>query len=369
VAAGPYATLQLAYLGAEVIMVESRTRIDSWRYRDRNNDPERSRPFADHNKNVRSVLLNLKTPEGVDLARRLIATCDAVLDNYSVGVMDRLGLGFEDLRRWRSDVIVLHMAGLGATGPRRHYVTFGPSIMALCGLTHLWNLPDQPEPVGSQSSYPDYLVGVYAAYTILAALHRRAQTGAAQLLDLAQAEAMACALGPSFVAALNGVAVAPQGNGSPTAAPYGCYPCRADGEGQTADDAWCVIAVETDAQWAGLRWAMDNPPWTAAPALATAAGRVAAAARLDAEVAAWTRQRTPREVMQACQAHGVPAGIVATGEDLARDPHLAARGFLLEREHPRMGRSACLGRRCACNGSPPTSGASGPSSAKTTTTS
>jgi benzylsuccinate CoA-transferase BbsF subunit len=337
VAAGPYATLQLAYLGAEVIKVESRTRIDSWRYRDRNRDPEGSRPFADHNKNVRSVLLNLKTAEGVELARRLIASSDAVLDNYSVGVMDRLGLGFEELRRWRSDIIVLHMAGLGATGPRRHYVTFGPSIMALCGMTHLWNRPDQPEPVGSQSSYPDYLVGVYAAYAIVAALHQRARTGTAQLLDLAQAEAMACALGPSFVAALNGAAVEPRGNGSPTAAPHGCYPCRVEAAGWTADDAWCAIAVETDEQWVGLRRAMDNPCWAMAPELATAPGRLARAARLDEQVAAWTGQRTPREVMQACQAHGVPAGMVTTGEDLAHDPHLAARGFILEREHAHMG--------------------------------
>jgi crotonobetainyl-CoA:carnitine CoA-transferase CaiB-like acyl-CoA transferase len=337
VAAGPYATLQLAYLGAEVIKVESRTRIDTWRYRDRNNDPERSRPFADHNKNVRSVLLNLKTAEGVELARRLIASSDAVLDNYSVGVMDRLGLGFEELRRWRSDVIVLHMAGLGATGPRRNYVTFGPSIMALCGMTHLWNLPGQAEPVGSQSSYPDYLVGVYAAYALVAALQQRARTGQAQLLDLAQAEAMACALGPSFVAALNGVAVEPQGNNSATAAPYGCYPCRSEAAGWTADDAWCVIAVETDEQWMGLRRVMDNPSWATAAELATADGRVARAAWLNACVANWTRARTPREVMQACQAHGVPAGMVMTGEDLAHDPHLSARGFLLEREHPRMG--------------------------------
>jgi crotonobetainyl-CoA:carnitine CoA-transferase CaiB-like acyl-CoA transferase len=356
VAAGPYATLQLAYLGAEVIKVESTTYIDSWRYRDRNNDPERSRPFADHNKNVRSVLLDLKTPEGVALARRLIATCDATLDNFSVGVLDRLGLGFEDLRRVRPDIIVLHMAALGATGPRRDYVTFGPSIMALCGMTHLWNLPDAPEPVGSQSSYPDYLVGCYAAYALVAALHRRARTGEAQLLDLAQVEVMACALGPSFVATLNGAAdaVRPRGNapwppapagaaaptwlGDPPAwAPYGCYPCRADQPGWTDDDAWCVIAVETDAQWAGLRRAMGDPAWAADPTLATGPGRVARAAWLDAQVAAWTRQHTPRVVMERCQAEGVPAGFVATGEDLVADPHLRARGFLLELTHRRLG--------------------------------
>jgi benzylsuccinate CoA-transferase BbsF subunit len=142
------------------------------------------------------------------------------------------------------------------------------------------------------------------------------------------------------VGALNGAGatVQPLGNASPIAAPHGCYPCRAEAAGWSDDDAWCVIAVETDAQWAGLQRAMGEPAWAAAPALATAAGRLACAADLDERVAVWTRQHTPRAVMERCQAHGVPAGIVATGEDLARDPHLAARGFLMDLEHPRMGK-------------------------------
>jgi crotonobetainyl-CoA:carnitine CoA-transferase CaiB-like acyl-CoA transferase len=340
VAAGPYAALQLAYLGAEVIKVESSTRIDPWRYRDRNDDPESSRPFADHNKNVRSVTLDLKTPEGIALARWLIARSDAVMDNYSVGVMDRLGLGFEELRRQKPDIIVLHMAGLGATGPRRHSVTFGPSIMSLAGMTYLWNHPDQPAPVGSQSSYPDYLVGVYAAYALVAALHRRERSGEGQLLDLAQADVMACGLGPSYVAALNGAEeeVRPIGNASRAAAPHGCYPCAGAADARAADDAWCVIAVESDDQWLGLRRAMGSPAWAEDSAFATAAGRMQRAAALDEHLAAWTRRHTPRDIMQRCQSHGVPAGMVATGEDLYHDPHLAAREFMVEREHPRLGR-------------------------------
>src|SRR5579884_2674046 len=335
VAAGPYGCLQLAYLGAEVVKVESSTRIDTWRFRDRNADPEGSRTFADHNKNVRSVALDLKHPEGQALARQLIAASDAVVDNYSVGVMDRLGLGYEAVRQDNPRIIVLHMAGLGATGPRRHYVTFGPSVMSISGVTYLWNHPDQPMPVGSQSSYPDYVVGVYAAYAVVAALHRRERTGVGQLLDLAQAEVMAHGLGPSMLAALNGQPVEPRGNTGPDA-PHGCYPCAASDDAR-ADDAWCVIAVENDAQWAGLRRAMGSPVWAAAPEYATSAGRRAHAAALDAQVADWTRQRSPREVMERCQAEGVPAGIVATGEDLYHDPHLAARGFMLELEHPRLG--------------------------------
>jgi benzylsuccinate CoA-transferase BbsF subunit len=332
VAAGPYATLQLAYLGAEVIKVESRTRIDYWRYRDRNDDPEASRPFADHNKNVRSVTFNLKTAEGVDLARRLAVLSDVVVDNYSAGTMDRLGLGYDVLRAQRPDIIVAHMTGLGSRGPRSGYVTFGPSLMAFCGMTALWNHPDQGTPVGSQSSYPDFLSGAYAAFAILAALHRRRLTGQGDLLDLSQALVTAFAIGPTLLTLLNGAPPpVPAGNTSPTSAPYGCYPCRG------GDDAWCAIAVRSDEEWTGLKQAMGRPAWADADDLRTARGRLARRAFLDACVAAWTRERTPREVMDTCQAHGVPAGIVATGEDLVCDPHLEARQFLTEGEHPRLG--------------------------------
>ncbi|MCZ6624431.1 MAG: CoA transferase, partial [Deltaproteobacteria bacterium] len=235
VAAGPYATLQLATLGAEVIKVETSTRIDYWRYRDRNDDPESSRPFADHNKNVRSVTINLKQPEGIELARRLVSASDVVVDNHSAGVMDQLGLGFEQLKSCRSDIIVVHMTGLGMKGPRSRTVTFGPNLMSFCGMTYLWNHPGQRIPVGSQSSYPDYLAGVYAAFTIVAALHVRQRSNKPQLVDLSQAMVLASSLGPCYLEALNGSGdPQPQGNTSLSYAPHNCYPCRG------GDDAWCV---------------------------------------------------------------------------------------------------------------------------------
>jgi crotonobetainyl-CoA:carnitine CoA-transferase CaiB-like acyl-CoA transferase len=122
------------------------------------------------------------------------------------------------------------------------------------------------------------------------------------------------------------------GNTSPTGAPYGSYPCQGD------DDAWCVIAVESDAQWAAFRRALGEPKWADADDLASVAGRIAHRRELDEQVACWTRQRTPRQVMDVCQSHGVPAGMIATGEDLIQDPHLLERGFLVEREHPRLGK-------------------------------
>lgn len=333
VAAGPYATLQLAYLGAEVIKVESTTRIDYWRYRDRNDDPEASRPFADHNKNTRSVTINLKHPAGIKLAQRLACASDVVIDNFSAGVMDKLGLGFEQLKTYRSDIIVVHMTGLGSNGPRSHYVTYGPSLMSFCGMTYLWSHPGQQTPVGSQASYPDYLAGVYAAYAIVAALHRRQRVGEPQLLDVSQAAVLASSMGPSYVALLNGSNhPQPRGNMSPVRAPHNCYPCKG------GDDARCVIAVESEEQWLGLKKAMGYPDWAEADCFATMKDRLTNREALDRQIASWTSQKTPREVMMLCQECGAPAGMVATGADLYFDPHLEARGFLIEQEHKRIGK-------------------------------
>ncbi len=331
VVAGPYATLQLALYGAEVIRVESRARLDPWRFRDGNDDPNGSRPFADQSKGKRSVTINLKTAEGADLVRRLVALSDVVAENFSAGVLDRLGLGYEALRRVRPDLIFLSMPGLGNSGPHRDYLSFGPNLMALCGMTYLWNHPDLPEPVGSQTSYPDYLAGLHAALAVLAALHYRDRTGEGQFIDLAQSEVTASALGPAVMEALaNGREARPRGNRSPSAAPQGCYPCA-------GDDAWLAITVETDAQWQALVRALGQPTWAADPALATFAGRRAAHDDLDRHLAAWTRERPARAAMEALQAAGVPAGVVATGHDVLTDPQLRAREFVVTYDHPSLG--------------------------------
>jgi benzylsuccinate CoA-transferase BbsF subunit len=333
VAAGPYATLQLAALGADVIKVESRTRVDTWRHRDKNRDPEESRPFADHNKNTRSVTLNLKAPAGIELALALARRSDVVIDNFSAGVMDRLGLGYPVLSRDHPRVIVIHLSGLGSRGPYASYVTFGPSIMAISGLTYLWNHPGVPEPVGSQTSYPDYLVGGYAAFAVAALLNERDRTARGRELDLTQMEVALAALGPAVVTEANGEGpVVPQGNQNATDVPHGCYPCAG------GNDDWCVVSVRTDAEWQGLAAAMDQPSLAADPRFATAPARLVHRAEVDALVSRWTVGRSAREVMETCQAHLVPAGMAATGRELVTDPQLLDRGFVLDLEHPRLGR-------------------------------
>ncbi len=330
--AGPYGTMQLAYFGAEVIKIESRARPDTWRIREGNKDVEASLPFADHNRGKLSVTANLKTEEGRDMARRIIARSDVVVENFSVGVMGRLGLGYEELRALKPDIIMIRLQGLGTTGPRKNYVTWGPSLMPFSGMTWLWNHPDGGAPVGSQTSYPDYIVSVHMAFVLMAALHHRASTGDGQLIDIAQGEVTASLIGPALLDALvNGRAAEPAGNHGRADAPHGCYPCR-------GEDAWCAVTVADDAEWQRFCEATGNGAVVRDNRFATAASRLARAEAVDEIVSGWTRQRTPREVMETLQAHGVTAGMVCDGTTLVHDPHLRARRSVVAHEHPRQGR-------------------------------
>ena len=330
--AGPYGTMQLAYFGAEVIKIESRARPDTWRIREGNKDVEASLPFADHNRNKLSVTANLKTAEGRELARRIIAESDVVVENFSVGVMDRLGLGYEELRALKPDIVMIRLQGLGTTGPRKNYVTWGPSLMPFSGMTWLWNHPDGGAPVGSQTSYPDYIVSIHMAFVLMAALHHRASTGEGQFIDIAQGEVTASLIGPALLDGLvNGRAAEPVGNRGHAGAPHGCYPCA-------GDDAWCAISVGDDAEWQRFCAVTGNGETLRDERFATAAGRLANAEELDALVSGWTRRLSPREVMETLQAHGVTAGMVSDGTTLVTDLHLRSRGSVVEHEHPRQGR-------------------------------
>jgi crotonobetainyl-CoA:carnitine CoA-transferase CaiB-like acyl-CoA transferase len=210
-------------------------------------------------------------------------------------------------------------------------VTWGPNLISFSGMNYLWSLPDDPEPVGTQTSYPDFAVGLYSAGLIMAALFHRARTGRGQYLDVSQAEVTASLLGPSYMEWLaNGVVPTPKGNRVDWAAPYGCYRCA-------GDDAWCVLSVETDAEWRGLLGALSDVVELRDPRFQTLGGRLDHAADLDRLVEQWTVKRPPEEAASLLQARGVPASPVASGRSLVEDAHLQARGFLTPVAHPRAG--------------------------------
>ena len=314
VLAGPYATRLLADFGAEVIKVQPLISSDG--------DDAFSRGYYNTwNRNKLGITLNLNRPEGVEIARRLSAVCDAVVENFTPRVMANWGLDYAGLKETRPDIIMLSMSMMGHTGPWRDYIGFAPTIHAFSGLTYLTAFPDGP-PLGPGFSYADHVAGLHASLALLGALEQRRKTGEGQHIDISQVEAMLGLMGDVFT----GKPPVPDGNRSPLAAPHDVYPC--------ADGRWCALAVFTDNEWRGFKRALGGPAWAETEKFATAAVRQQNKDDLDVQVAAWTHGHTAAEVMSRLQENGVPAGVVQDAAHIARDPQLKARDFFIERPWP-----------------------------------
>jgi crotonobetainyl-CoA:carnitine CoA-transferase CaiB-like acyl-CoA transferase len=318
---GPALAALLAEHGAEVIAIEASRGLRS---------PQGGQRFQaasdlEANRNKKRVVINMKHPEGLALAKRLIAVSDVVAENYSARVMASWGLDYTRMLEVRRDIIMASLQAFGQTGPRRDFVSFGPILMAFSGMTYLWRDPEVEKPgAACQTAFPDYVAPSYGALAILAALHYRARTGKGQYIDISQAETAASMLGPAYLEYLiNGREPEPQGNFTPFAAPHGCFRCK-------GDDRWCVIAVETQEEWTRFCEIAGHREWAADPRFADLAARVANRKELDDLVESWTTQHTPHQVMMTLQRDGIAAGIVQTAEDLYRDPHLRERGFSRE---------------------------------------
>jgi len=333
VLAGPYGTTILAELGADVIKIESRKGgMDPFRFFGTGEDPNLSPRFLEFNRNKRSFTVNLKHPKGQKVLHDLVAKADAVLDNYSVDVVGRIGLAYEDLCKVKPNIINLRMPGLGTTGPKRHYSTVGVNITAFTGLTYLWNHPGVTDPpIGSQAVYPDYASGVLCAIIIISGVLYRDRQMKGAFIDLAQSEATAFMVGASLMdAAASGRDPEPMGNASIFAAPHDCYPCK-------GEDRWCAIAVENDEQWAALAQIL-GVDIEADQRFKTVAGRLEHRNELNRIVERWTRERDGFEIMDRLQRAGVPCGVAQTGADVTADPHLVERGFIVGVDNERIGR-------------------------------
>jgi crotonobetainyl-CoA:carnitine CoA-transferase CaiB-like acyl-CoA transferase len=356
--AGPWIGRFMAWCGADVIRVESRKRPDVVRQYVPPRAPElgiqpRLSPwFTDWNAGKRFVALDLTRPRAVELARRLAATADVVVENQSTGVLAKLGLGYDALRAVRPDLVMLSTSGYGDTGPCRRYVTWGPNVEALSGLAALSALPGRAAAV-TQFAYPDALAALHGLVAVLAALDHRARTGRGQYVSLAQYEATAAAIGPLLLErTANGREPPRLGNRSLRAAPQGAYRCA-------GEDRWCAITAADDADFARLCEVAGQPAWARDPRFATLAARLAHADALDAEIERWTSTVDAFALMEALQAAGVAAGVVQNAADLLRDPQLAARGFHEEIEHLARGRVVATGIPLGLTGTPGASGRSG----------
>jgi crotonobetainyl-CoA:carnitine CoA-transferase CaiB-like acyl-CoA transferase len=333
VLAAPYGTTILAELGADVIKIESsKGGMDPFRFFGTGEDPNVSPRFLEFNRNKRSFTVNLKHPKGPRVLHDLVAKADAVLDNYSVDVVERIGLAYDDLCKVKPDIINLRMPGLGTTGPKRHFSTVGVNITAFTGLTYLWNHPGVTDPpIGSQTVFPDYVSGVLCAIIIISGVLYRDRQKKGAFIDLAQSEATAFMIGANLMeAAASGKDPQPIGNASPGAAPHDCYPCK-------GEDRWCVITADTERQWAALANIIGDGSDQDAR-FKTVDSRLQYRDELNAVIGLWTRDKDAFEIVDRLQQAGVPCGVVQTGEDLTNDPHLKDRGFIVAVENPRLGR-------------------------------
>lgn len=255
---------------------------------------------------------------------------DVVIESNAPGVMPKLGLAYEDLRRIKPDIIMLSTNQLGQTGPWRLFKAYGAQAAAMAGFYYLTGHPDE-DPPAVFGAYTDMVSPQWTVCATLAALDYRRRTGKGQYLDHSQFEAGVHWLATTVLDyAINGRVAERMGNRDPYAAPHGVYPCR-------GDDRWCTIAVTNDEEWRSFCKVIGNPDWAKEGKFATLVGRKGNEDELDRLVAERTQNYSPEEVMTLMQRAGVPAGVVATSEDLHHDPQLKHRGHFQVLEHKEMG--------------------------------
>ncbi|SRR5579875_433803 len=341
--AGPYCTLQLAHLGAEVIRIETSLRpcvtrmLPPWA--DNQFGLNRSGYFNQYNQGKRSITLNLKHPQGVEVARRLIAKSDVLAHNFVRGVMEKFGLGYEEVRKIKPDIVMVALSGYGMTGPLSPYISYGPAQVPLAGFSALTGYEGGP-PMHTAISYADPNAGIHAAFAVLAALYHRRRTGEGQFIDLSLWESATALTAEGLLEyQMSGREPARRGNRDPWMAPHGVFRCKDWPEpvGGGVVDRWVAIAVENDAQWRGLCRAMGRNELADDPRFASFESRKRHEAELDRIISEWTQRFSPQEVTEMLQKEGVPAYTCASNKELAEDPHLNARGYFVELEHPEVG--------------------------------
>ncbi len=338
-AAGPFAGLMLAELGAQVIKIESAARLDITR-RPHTMYGKPPSSFEQVNANKLSVCLNLKEPRAVELGLELVRLSDVVLENFRPGVMDRLGLGYARLRRLNPDVIPVSLSSNGQTGPERGYAGYAPMFSALGGLGHLTGYADAP-PVELRHAM-DHTGGMLAAFCAVAALCGKSLGPApardgpgfpppGRRVDASVRDLAAAFIGPALLDyAMNGREARRQGNRDSVWSPQGLYPCA-------GEDAWVSISVASDEEWRGLRRALGNPSWADSHRFGDGYQRLLNQDEMDRRLEEWTRGLTPWQATLILQEEGVAAFPSLSADQLAGDPHLLARNAFPTVEHPEKG--------------------------------
>lgn len=355
--AGPFATMLLGDLGAEVILVESIHHFPRGTRGGLARPPQFIVPttlgkqaqagkgatggfstYVDHQagerpwdrvvmfnaagRNKLSCCIDLTRRRGMEVFKKLIQSSDVFLESNAPAAMDKLGLNYNALKEVKPDIIYLSMPGLGNYGPYKYCALFGAQLQALAAHTWLTRYPDLDYTTTQAMIFPcDAAAGATAAFAVLCALHYRDRTGRGQFIDLAQIETLIPNLGEAVMDyTMNRRVQQPMGNRHPSMAPHGVYRCR-------GEDRWVVIAAGSEEEWRGLCRALGNPPWTEEERFSTAQCRLENQDELDKLIEEWTSHHDNYEVMHILQKEGVAAGPVMDQRDAYHDPQLLSRGF------------------------------------------
>ncbi|MAF39560.1 MAG: hypothetical protein CL696_11905 [Chloroflexi bacterium] len=350
VLAGALPGMILADMGAEVLKVETRQRMDYMRLGrpivGDEPDPEQHPLFHNVNRGKLSIALNTTKPEALDLIKKLVTHCDVVVENFSPGVMHRLGLGYDVFSAIKPEIVMASISSNGQTGPLRDLRAYAPSIGALSGLDSTLGYEGE-RPLGLKHAYADIAGALHSVFAIVSALHQKERTGQGQYIDVSMLRATVATMGAGLMEyEMTGRVMGTKGNFDPVMAPYGNYACQ-------GDDAWVSIAVRTEEEWQGLKLAIGNPSWCEEERFASRYSRLQNRQDLDSNLATWTRERAAGEITELLQANGVAAIPVMGAEDRLFNPHFQERGLYSDIEHPSLGAEPIYNIMWNLNKTPP----------------
>jgi benzylsuccinate CoA-transferase BbsF subunit len=343
--AGPHATEWLSVMGAEVIKVETGVRIDYMRTVGAppgmaGKGPNVGSAFASLNWGKKSIALNMSTPKGQELAKKLIKICDVVAENFGGGVMERWGLSYEEMKKIKPDIIYYYGSGYGRSGPHKERPAYAEIVDAFTGATFTNGYPGGEPNVIGVSPWTDGAQAVHGAVAMLTALYHRMNTGEGQHIDAPMIEGNANFLGEMVMGyIINGSIGERTGNRDAIMAPHGCYPCKMTGD----EDEWIALAIASWKEWESLCRIMGNPDWTNKEEFNDELSRWDNQEELDKYLAGWTRQYGAYELTAMLQKAGIAATPSFSTKQLTHDKHIEARGFFKKPNHPVLGNKVLAG--------------------------
>ncbi len=313
--AGPTAARHLALMGAQVIKIGSSRRLDP---------STGGPPFQIYNQSKEHCALNIATPEGVEIAKELIAVSDVLIENFAAGVIDKMGLGYEVVKSIKPDIIMLSSAGTGHSGPDRDFVAYGSLLQHYTG----WNsISGEPESGPLKGGiWADPWVGMELSMITLAALNRRIKTGQGGYIDYSMAESLTSAIGPSLVGfQMSGSPPVPNGNQDSFIFPHGIFPCK-------GEEDWIAISIETIDQWIALCRVIGRRDWETNENLFDTKVREQFSDEINDAISNWTRGVSDFQAMETLQNNGISAAPSLSLEQVESDDHLHASGYLHDQE-------------------------------------